>query len=131
MNQSVISVNATKSLITPNLWHASRMGKTTVPVRPMQAIYAQFKHIVGVPARDTDATVPFTKLRYLDNLIDRLVRLQSGKSVSYQRVEYGEIGDIDRFAQSLQNDLRSQLSSASHPFGGLFSGAEPLINLVV
>jgi hypothetical protein len=131
MNQSVLAVNATKSLITPNLWHASRLGKTTVPVRPMQSVYAQFKHIIGVPARNADTAVPFTKLKYLDNLIDRLVRLHSGRSVSYQKVEFGEINNIDGFIQTLQGELKSQVSDIVPPFGGLFSGNEALINLVV
>ncbi len=107
------------------------MGKTTVPVRPMQSVYAQFKHIIGIPARDADATVPFTKLRYLDILIDRLVQLQNRKSLSYQKVEFAEIGNIDRFMQTLQSELKSQVSAINHPFGGLFSGNEALINLVV
>ena len=131
MDQSVLTVNATKPIITPNLWHASRMGKTTVPVRPMQSVYAQFKHIMGIPSRDADATVPFIKLRYLDILIDRLVQLQNGKSLSYQKVEFSEIGNIDRFMQKLQSELKSQVSVTSHPFGGMFSGNEALINLVV
>ncbi len=136
MNQSVLSVSAATSFITPNLWHSSRMGKTTVPVKPMQSVYAHFKHIIGVPSRDEGATVPFTKLRYLDNLIERLVQIQSREPGAYQKVSYNdiididEIGDVDGFVQKLQSELRTQVIAEIPPFGGFFSVGGNLINLL-
>ena len=130
MNQSVLSVNAATSFITPNLWHSSRMGKTTVPVKPMQSVYAHFKHIIGVPSRDEGATVPFTKLRYLDNLIERLVQIQSRESGAYQKVGYREIGDVDGFVQKLQSELRTKVIAEIPSFGGFFSVGGNLINLL-
>ena len=136
MNQSVLSVSAATSFITPNLWHSSRMGKTTVPVKPMQSVYAHFKHIIGVPSRDEGATVPFTKLRYLDNLIERLVQIQSRESKAYQKVSYNdiididEIGDVDGFVQKLQSELRTKVIAEIPSFGGFFSVGGNLINLL-
>ncbi len=136
MNQSVLSVNAATSFIIPNLWHSSRMGKTTVPVKPMQSVYAHFKHIIGVPSRDEGATVPFTKLRYLDNLIERLVQIQSRESKAYQKVSYNdiididEIGDVNGFVQKLQSELRTKVIAEILPFGGFFSVGGNLINLL-
>lgn len=137
MIQSVLSANATKTIMTPTLWHTSRMGKTAVPVKPMQSVYAHFKHIIGVPSRNEGATVPFTKLRYLDNLIERLVQIQSREPGAYQKVSYNdiididEIGDVDGFVQKLQSELITRVSAEIHPFGGFFSGSGNLINLLV
>jgi hypothetical protein len=125
------SVVSTRPFITPNLWHASRLGKTTVPVRPIQSVYAQFKHIIGVPARDENSYIPFSKLRYLDNLIDRLVQIRSRDRGEFQKVNYNEIENVDALVQKLQQDLKVHVMAAPTSFGGFFSSAGNLVNLLV
>jgi hypothetical protein len=50
----------------------SRGEKMSLPVVPVQYIYAQFEHVSGVPAPEGIQGVPITKLKILDSLIDQL-----------------------------------------------------------
>lgn len=64
----VAAVN--RSVFIPRLYHAQRVGRTQVPVRPSESVYAHLEHIEGIPSRSE--AVPLIKLRLLDRLIDRL-----------------------------------------------------------
>ena len=116
-----------RSFLTPNLLHASRLGKTSVPVRPIQSVYAQFKHIVGVPSRGQGATIPFSKLRHLDNLIDRLVKIRNST-----KADFGIVKDAarDSAISEAHRLIQNQVMSQQPLFGGMFSGTGSLVNLV-
>ncbi len=112
-------------IITPNLFHAQRSGKTTVPVKPILSVYAQFKHITGVPSRREGEQIPFSRLKALDNLIDRLVNISADEkrlSIKAQEVS-GEI-------QSLKERYRN-MPAVVRPFWGSFlPEAGALVDLV-
>ncbi len=101
-------------------------GRLTVPVNPVHAPYARFKHIQGVPARD--GGVPIFRLRVLDNLIDRLIsRGQQTPSPAQLRDLKPE--SIDPLIGRLENRLHRHLLQFRSSFGGLYPETGMLIDL--
>jgi hypothetical protein len=102
-------------------------GRITVPVKPAHAVYARFKHVLGVPAQDGGASI--FRLRILDNLIDRLLRL-SEEVPSAQQLRDLDGEAIDPLIDRLQNQLRTRVLQFPSSFGGTFPETGMLIDLV-
>ena len=142
--REVIRLASPQRLTAPTLVHAARMGKTTVPVRPLVSIYAHFKYVEGIPSWTEGRTVSYDKLKYLNNLIDRLVRIRSKIRADYSFIaseldgstargngsqSVSRVEGMDPMIRSLQQELRTEVVAQKPPFGGQFAGAEPLISL--
>ena len=110
-----------RPLLTPSLLLTSRLGKTAVPVKPLQSVYAQFKHITGVPSRAEGGTVPLNKLWHLDKLIDRLVRIRNG--VVRADTPPAANGSPDLAIEQAHREIRAQMIAEKPLFGGMFSAA--------
>ena len=102
-------------------------GRISVPVNPAHAVYARFKHVLGVPSND--GGTPLFRLRVLDNLIDRLLRY-SEQIPSEQQLRALDVEDIDPLISRLQNQLRSHLLQFPSSFGGTFPETGMLIDLI-
>lgn len=76
-------------------------GRLVYPVRPSQALYAQFKHVTGLPSSSEDGGLSLSKLRSIDNLIDRLVHLKKTAGGSDQREA------IDRMIRNLESQVKT------------------------
>ena len=102
-------------------------GRITVPVNPAQAVYARFKHVLGVPSLDGGA--PLFRLRVLDNLIDRLLRY-SEQVPSVEQLQNLDAEAIDPLISRLQNQLRAHLLQFPSSFGSTFPETGMLIDLI-
>jgi hypothetical protein len=102
-------------------------GRVTVPVNPAHAVYARFKHVLGVPSQN--GGTPLFKLRVLDNLIDRLIRY-SEQVPSEESLKSLDAEAIDPLISRLQNQLRSHLLQFPSSFGGTFPETGMLIDLI-
>jgi hypothetical protein len=100
-------------------------GKRSVPVRPSFSVYL-FKHVMGVPSRSAAEQVPISKLRVLDNLIDRLVRLRGEKGESMPV----DKGNVDTLIQRFQGELHTALRATAPLFSGLFPETGLVVNLL-
>ena len=105
-------------------------GKISVPVRPLTAASARFRHIVGVPTRDAAAQIPIMKLRVLDNLIHSYV------SANGARLRLPAPSDIqvnvnartvDTYIAALGEQLRTQM--VAPPAGADFLIAGTAVSL--
>jgi hypothetical protein len=67
-------------------------------VRPSQAIYAHFKHVSGVPASDGDG-LTLSRLKSIDNLIERLVQLKQSAGSGAEKAE------IQRMIETLRGEM--------------------------
>jgi hypothetical protein len=56
-------------------------GRLAVPVPPSLAIYASFKHVVGVPS-ESGSGASLDKVKLLDTLIDRLAEAERAAAIS-------------------------------------------------
>ncbi|MHB9292058.1 hypothetical protein Holit_01146 [Hollandina sp. SP2] len=57
----------------------SRDKKMSLPVAPLEYIYAQFEHVSGIQAPEGMQRVPLTKLKILDCLIEQLSEMKNKK----------------------------------------------------
>lgn len=85
----------------------ARYGNGPVSLPTRGGVYARLKHIQGIPSRG-EGGFTISRLRALDNLIDRLTRLkgmapEAGKSASAQQV--------DRRIEDLSKQLRQELAN--------------------
>ncbi|TVR93831.1 MAG: hypothetical protein EA428_01325 [Spirochaetaceae bacterium] len=98
-------------------------GRISLPVSG-SAVYARFRHVQGVPTDGETMGFSLSRLRVLDTLIDRLVRMQGNDD--FQRHDEGmspEAVDalIDRYKQELSSTL-TRLEAAGYTNGLVESG---------
>ena len=105
---------------------ASRVGRRTVPVRPMQSVYAIFKHVIGVPSRSPGSQVPLGKLRVLDNLIDRLIRIRGQKGETVRVTQES----VDPLIDQLKSELHNVVRASTPLFSGLFPETGTVLNML-
>jgi hypothetical protein len=122
MIQGISSANA---YFSPTILSINGVGagKRSIPVRPADSLFL-FKHVLGVPARSSESQVSIDKLRVLDNLIDRLVRL---------RGEKGEVmpvtrDNVDGLIQQFQSELHTAVAASKPMFT---TGLSPETGLVI
>ena len=120
-------VGYTRPVITPSYFTANRTGRTAVPVKSNQSVYAQFKYLRGVPSNGDSYSVPLDKLRMLDTLIGRLAIIRAKSGGDSPRVNSE---NVDYLIESLQGEVRN-LVKAAEPFtAGVFPEAGMLVDLV-
>ncbi len=91
-------------------------GRIALPVQN-QAIYARFKHVQGVPANADGQGFSMARLRMLDNLIDRLTRLQGSEGESVQPTSGADVeGLINEFAARLHQAVETA-GAGGYPLG--------------
>ncbi|MFP4329234.1 MAG: hypothetical protein ACOC28_00995 [Alkalispirochaetaceae bacterium] len=93
-------------------------GPVSLPMRGGM-VYARFKHVQGVPSRG-EGGFTISRLRALDNLIDRLSRLKGA------RVENSNLESeaVDRRIDELSRQLNQELAGLDQ--GGFSSGWKTL-----
>lgn len=63
-------------------------GRVSVPVKPSQTVFAQFRYISGTPASVGEGTVPISKLRLLNRIVGML---QASKANSAGNPEFTDL----------------------------------------
>ncbi len=101
-------------------------GTISVPVRPLTAAYAPFRHIVGVPTRNSATQVPIMKLRVLDNLIHSYVSANGARlrlpAPSDIQVNV-DARTVDTYIAALGEQLRTQMIAPPAGADFLIAGA--------
>ena len=122
------SVSGIRPGVIPNIIRVrGTFGRLLVPIRPINTIYARFKHIRGVPA--AEGGVPVFKLRILDNLIDKLLRYRENIPGVSELVRI-KLENIDSLIVDLQHHLRNQVMNSVPFFGGFYPETGMLVDLV-
>ncbi len=85
-------------------------GRITVPVNSTAGLYARFKHITGIPSFSGGGSIPFSRLRQLDTLIEQISRIK-GNDIAVN-LETKESGALDNMIEKFSSELRSRLNSA-------------------
>jgi hypothetical protein len=94
-------------------------SKLALPVNPSVVLYARYKHVRGaLPSQDASG-VPLSKLRALDNLIERLIRIH-GKQPIVRHIEDltreevdGLIANYSKGVHRIATDPRQSLTVGS------------------
>ncbi len=90
-------------------------NRVFVPVRPSQAIVAQYKYIAGTPAAKGQKTVPLTRIHILNSLIDNLNKA-SDKAVLSSRLDFSQV-DSEALINQYAAELHRAISAAPDVFG--------------
>lgn len=82
-------------------------GKIGLPVASHSVLYSHYEHVQGYSARENSPTVPISKIRILNNLIDNLSRMKGDSSLrnsitAPEKMSSEAIGHmIDSYAKEL------------------------------
>jgi hypothetical protein len=88
-----------------------------VPVRPVQAIDANFRHVQLLPDTRIQDGVPIYKLRILDSLIEKLSPGRAGASAAVPGGGAGRAEAVDRIIGNLSGDLRAAAAESGRGIG--------------
>jgi hypothetical protein len=92
-----------------------------MPVRPAQAIYANFRHIQLLPDSRLQDGVPLYKLQILDSLIERMSPAQGGafqgEPAGTKAIVPRDEGGVDRLIGDLSQSLRAAGQAATRGTG--------------
>ena len=103
------------SSVFPRLASVPRAGdRLAAPVRPIDSVYANFRHVRGVPSPEGGVSV--FQLRMLDRLIDRL--LAEGSPPAGPRPSF-DVGGLETAA------LEAEIGGCSRACGGGCWAAAP------
>jgi hypothetical protein len=100
-------------------------GRATVPVERSQAIYANFRHVSGVPAMDGSPAYGVDKLHMLDVLIERLRSAKTEPLAAAESSPSLSSARVDALIQQYGAELHALAAAPSIPYGPPASIAEP------
>ena len=105
-----------RSVPRPNVFEISglvarndRIGKLALPVDPQAILYSRYKHVRGAAPVGQTSGVPLSKLRALDNLIDRLIRLKSNQPI-VRNISELQPREVDGLVSSYREGLHRAIA---------------------
>ncbi len=104
--------------------------RMSVPVRPSQTVFAQYRHISGTPASTGQSTVPLTRVQLLNSLINNLQKLKRDPGYKPDITKTSP-ERADALIQQYASELHQVMKSTPVAFGtsGGASGAGMVFNL--
>ena len=97
-------------------------GRVSVPVRPSSTVFAQYRHVYGVPAAAGQQTVSLSKISILNNLIESLQRLKKDPGYAAGGAEPSP-AEADSLIRQYSAELHRAVVSTPEPFGTLAGAA--------
>ena len=112
----------------PSIGHAISISQTgdrmSLPVSPSSLIYAQFKHVSGVPATDGVQGVNISKLAIIDTLVEQISKMKNQPKAIFEGQDAENEDQINARIEQYQNQIRNmQTANAHNPY----APASPLI----
>ncbi|MBI9101154.1 MAG: hypothetical protein JEY99_01975 [Spirochaetales bacterium] len=119
---NVENINSLSSISLNSIVRAKHsQGAISLPVDSSSFMYSNLKHIRGIPAFGGTPGYSMSRLRVLDNLIDRLQDLK-GDDYSQERVDeailFSDVSQLEEMTETLKNELRDVLSNRIPGFLG-------------
>ncbi|MDA8425085.1 MAG: hypothetical protein M0Z80_03025 [Treponema sp.] len=99
--------------------YAARYGgqdRITVPVLPSQALYANFQHILGVPAPKGAATYGIDRLQILEVLLDQLERAANRPAAAREAPANLDASRIDALIGKYGGELHDLAAAPARPY---------------
>lgn len=103
---------------------SNNSGKIGLPVSSKAVLYSHYKHVQGYASKDNTQTVPISKIRILNNLIENLTRMKGDNSLR------NSIGSTDtmssdaatRLIDTYAKELHRVVTAASTGFNATETG---------
>ncbi|MCK5735675.1 MAG: hypothetical protein KAH21_04310 [Spirochaetaceae bacterium] len=109
----------------------SRTGhRMTVPVKPSQTVFAQYRNISGTPASSGQSTVSLSKVQLLNSLINNLEKMKHSPGYNSETSKTSP-ERADALIQQYASELHQVMKSTPVAFGtsGGSSGSGIVFNL--
>lgn len=103
---------------------ASHSGKIGLPVASKAVLYSHFKHVQGYTSSDNSPTVPISKIRILNSLIENLTRMKGDSSLknSITSTEKMSSEAASRLIDTYAKELHRVVAAASTGFNASETG---------
>ena len=88
--------------------------KLSLPVDSSALLYSRYKHVHGTPSIGEASGLPLSRLRAIDNLIDRLISLR-GKNTYWVNADGMNSDDLAFTMEKLQKELNHLVSAKELP----------------
>ena len=88
--------------------------KLALPVDSSVLLYSHYKHVHGTPTTGDFSGLPLSRLRAIDNLIDRLIALR-GRNTYWVNTGEMNLEDLDFTVERLQKELNRLVSGKRPP----------------
>ncbi len=104
---------------------STRSNRIGLPVANRSLIYSYFKHVQGYSAGENANTVPISKIRILNNIIDNLSKIKRDNSLNIDLPMDGNLSSealgelIDRYAKELHQTIAAVNTGYSPSENGL------------
>lgn len=92
--------------------------RVSVPVRPSQSVFAQYRHIFGTPASSGQRTVPLSRIQLLNSLINNLQKMKTTDVSKF----HGTVSSPERTDSLIKQyaaELHQVMKSMPESFGTL------------
>ncbi|MBN2657210.1 MAG: hypothetical protein JXR86_09135 [Spirochaetales bacterium] len=95
-----------------------------LPVSSNSVIYSYYKHVHGYSASDNSPTVPISKIRILNNLIENLTRLKGDNSLKQSAAGADKMSSeaVNRMIDSYAKELHRVVSAVQTGFNATETG---------
>jgi hypothetical protein len=101
-----------------------------LPVRPSQAVYANFRHIQVRPDSRLEDGIPLYKLKILDTLIEQLSRSNGTTGAMMGGAPGADAKTVDALITSLSTTLRAGTAPGASYRRGFFPAPGAFVDLV-
>jgi len=93
-------------------------SRMSVPMRPSQSIFAHYRHVFGTPAALGEKTVPLSRVRLLNRLIDILRKKKNTTGIKMD-ISLTNTARADSLIQQYASELHQAMNSAPLAFNAL------------
>ncbi|MBI9099688.1 MAG: hypothetical protein JEY91_14510 [Spirochaetaceae bacterium] len=102
----------------------TQSGKIGLPVASKSVLYSYYKHVHGYSSKDSSQTVPISKIRILNNLIENLTRMKGDSSMkhSISSTEKMSSEAASRLIDTYAKELHRVVTAAGSGFNATETG---------
>ncbi len=93
--------------------------RVSVPVRPSQIVFSQYRHIFGTAAASGQRTVPITRIQLLNSLISNLQKMKSDAAYNVVHTSDSSPERTDSLINQYAAELHQVMKSMPESFGTL------------
>lgn len=99
-------------------------GRIGLPVSSRSVLYSYYKHVHGYSAKDNSPTVPISKIRILNNLIENLSKLKGDSSLKSSLAGAEKLSSeaVNNMIDSYSKELHRVVSAAQTGFNATETG---------
>ncbi len=95
--------------------HSGRNNSIGLPVANKSLMYSYYKHVHGYSVSGNSGTVPISKIRILNSIIDNLSKIKQRSNIKETIPSFNDVGsdDVSQLIESYASELHQLLNPVS------------------